>query len=306
MDWKERLYKFEVIPPGKVWERIANDLDNEFLGIRNRLTRLEEQPPAGVWNRVREELAEKQKGPIPVPAGPNRKRILQTAMAAVVVGLVFMGVKYGWFRPSLTENRIVQETHIPAAKDSSPATVSPDSGLSEKISTSIGGMSKIISNFVHSKQQGSVVHEQPAVLGEAENGSGRIQTDNPVPLPVTDQVASLSDQFDLNSLNKKLRNLEGQINDDVNLRELASGYLVLSDTNNEDVRLSSKLRNLRTCLVPNAAKEEILNMILGGNGHCNTIVRQWQEKILTSAFIPSLQNFMGIEDLTKLLQSEHE
>ncbi len=150
MDWKERLYKFEVIPPGKVWERIANDLDNEFLGIRNRLIRLEEQPPAGVWNRVREKLAEEQKGPISRPMRLKRKRILQTAMAAVFVGLVYLSVKYGWFRPTATENRIVQETHIPAAKDSSPASASPNAGLSEKISTSIGGMNKIVSNFVAS------------------------------------------------------------------------------------------------------------------------------------------------------------
>ena len=88
---QDKLYNYEQTPPAKVWEKIADALDESHITdeFPARIYNTEAAPPAGAWDKIANSL-EAENAAIPM------RRIafpfLRYAAAAAVIGLITFGV----------------------------------------------------------------------------------------------------------------------------------------------------------------------------------------------------------------------
>lgn len=88
--FQHKLFHFEAEPSDKVWEAIAEKMDNSGDFIE-KLKVYQEAPPPQVWNRISEELS-RQPGSAPVaaPRPKYRKLVRYSTMAAAIFGAIIL------------------------------------------------------------------------------------------------------------------------------------------------------------------------------------------------------------------------
>ncbi|RYY85370.1 MAG: hypothetical protein EOO15_17260, partial [Chitinophagaceae bacterium] len=93
--WQERLKRFEATPPDRVWDRLAESLEQDPASVAERLQSWEATPPAGLWDRIEQQLDASQEAvgtEAPVLAMPRRRRtFFAYAAAAALLGAVLIG-----------------------------------------------------------------------------------------------------------------------------------------------------------------------------------------------------------------------
>ncbi|MFT3705681.1 MAG: hypothetical protein QM802_25150 [Agriterribacter sp.] len=325
MQWKDKLYDYEVTPPEHVWNKIVHDLDNEFIVFKEKLQHVETTPPAHVWNNIVHDLDNdfilfKEKLQHTVIAPPanawnniqslldnsnevkvapviSMRRVLRIAAAAAVVGILFFTANY------FINNRIVQPQNNTAVNQNtspsaSPATSNTTRGNNSQNTQQPKQQSLIASAYQPKKQKAAnadhIVSEEIYSDGGTYNLSPSIAAVNETPAAVTDQH-DLSEGFD-----KYVRNSKGEIREDVTLLDLPNSYFMMTGPDGQSIRVSSKFRNTIQYL-NGSGNEELLDVILRESRYWKNIFSGWKEQLNNSSFIPSTNNFMDIAELMQLL-----
>lgn len=329
MNWKDQLYNHEVAPPENVWEKISHDLDNDsfvvfkqqlahheitppvevweklcqdldnhsFIAFKDNLLHYEVAPPADAWSNIENLLEEREAAPVIALKPRSYKRVLSIAAAAAVVGILFFSLNnfLSFNKPGQVKTAATADQQPKKAEENKVSTTPViKADESQKASPLIASSSVIGSK----KNNGRNV--QPVTT---ESGDGSESPFNaPLPALVAANQQAVTDQLELSTAaNKRIKNLKGEIREDVSLMDLPNSYFYTTGPNGQSIRVSAKFRNTIQYLNGDS-KEELLDVILRESGYWKNIFKEWKEKVAHSSFVPSAQNFMDITELIKLMQ----
>lgn len=299
MNWKNELYNHEVTPPAEMWDRIAHDLDDEFYPFRNKLYHAEVVPPNDSWHRVKQQLDSEVNA---VPGVFRYRKLVRIAAAAAIIGISFFTVNYfltGSDAPAISERNEIPGTKTTETPTSQPP-VKNDAGTENSLPESD---KPLIASNTTSLRNARIRRQTTSVMEQTEE---RTALNLPSVSTVTDDNSALTDRYPLDhDASRHIRNLKGEIREDVRLMDLPNSYFLMTGPNGQSVRVSSKFRNTIQYL-NGSDKEELLDVILRESQYWRSQFREWKDEVGRSAFIPSAQNFMDITALMQLLQQQNQ
>lgn len=299
--FKQSLFHHEEAPPENLWNKISQDLDNgPFVVFKQNLFHHGEVPPSSTWQNIEQALYPDPMV-VPVSSGKNTFRIWRVAAAAAIIGIAFVTVNYFLSGTDTAIAPVAKKQTVSTASQShiSATTIEQAAVPDKKISTAT-----IASRFVPRKSRsdmGGSSEHIPAVY--SDGGDVVVASLSTIP---EDEDAAITDKVDLSSeTNRRIRNLRGEIREDVSLLDLPNSYFLMTGPNGQTVRVSSKFRNTIQYL-NNTNNEEFLDVILRESQYWKNIFTEWKQKVVNSSFVPSAQNFMDISELMNLLQQNHD
>lgn len=297
--FKDKLFHAQEAPPPYVWDKVVHDLDNEYFAFKENLFHAEEAPPSNVWNNIQTLLDKETTKRASVISLPQ---IIRISAAAAVIAILFFTTNYFL----KTKEAVINTT---AQKNTQIPQKIADTDESGKDNNSI------TNPVVQSKEKNKLIiasnTETPVKRRQENNQPVSVQSDGgflPVPLPelIATQRSNVTDKYDLgNSFGKRVRNLKGEIKEDISLLDLPNSYFLMTGPDGQSIRVSSKFRNTIQYL-NNTGNEELLDVILRESRYWKNIFREWKEKVSNSTFIPSANNFMDITELMQLLHQNRE
>ncbi|MCO5237027.1 MAG: hypothetical protein M9933_12230 [Chitinophagaceae bacterium] len=298
MNWQKELYNHKISPPGEVWEKIEHDLDNEFLVFRHKLLFNEVAPPDHSWSRIAIALDTQKETRISA-----FKKWLGVGVAAALLGISFFTVNYFITEKSNTgaSSGNPDTAQLPVHKENHQSTKKEEArgGIHQKPDVT-AAIPLIASDYQPKRniQPAATTTGEPEIVTREETEHHfSISSVPPDPTPVSDRYRIES------TTDRKIRNLKGEIKEDVSLLDLPNSYFYITGPNGESVRVSAKFRHTIQYLNGNET-EEMLDVILRESRYWRNQFKTWKEKVGHSSFVPTSQNFMDIAELMKLLQ-EH-
>ncbi|HRN55650.1 MAG TPA: hypothetical protein PLL71_04330 [Agriterribacter sp.] len=294
MKWTNEIYNHEVDPPAHVWQRITHDLDNDLLVFRNRLYEAEVAPPEKSWELIRHTLG----APLHITAPKSRgiKKALRIAAAAALIGICFFTANY--LITGSDKNQTAGQKTLPNGKAGDLPFSPPVAGTKEDagIAAPESNESMIASNVAPRKRYKARTPVQHELYGKETAFNAP-----PVSSIPYDNTA-ITDRYNLDhAAARRIRNLKGEVKEDVRLMDLPNSYFLMTGPNGQSVRVSSKFRNTIQYL-NSSGKEELLDVILRESQYWRNQFKAWKEEVGHSSFIPSAENFMDIPELMKLLK----
>jgi hypothetical protein len=276
-NWNDRIKNFEVTPPENGWDKIASSLDETFTGAKFPVTlyNLEAKPPADTWNKIQSALDVEEAPVIDIKKARSSRSFIKYAAAACLIGLLsFAAVKL--FNKNNIKADVAIENNSAATKNSLPENKDSNS-TDQPIQTQTERDDNALEQSKHTYAKLDL---------HGHNAPGKISN------RIYNSPALLASSSDLVSL--KIPELQyphrAAVNDSHN-EEDADRYLMFKDSEGRFVRMSKKLTDLLCCV---SGEEQDHN--------CIDQLKKWREKIASSAFIPSPDNFMDILDLVTSLE----
>lgn len=284
--FKDRLYNEELAPPTNIWSKISHDLENgDYLAFKD-LSYTEVTPPADTWKNIEELLSETKV----IPFRKKNNLLLKVLAAAGVVGMMFFVIN-GLIVKDDIETVVSDKTKTNQEKTikADPAEKQPEVKLPEET----------VRQYTIASSQST---RKVTVPAEGVSFESDYKSFNHTVSSVSRDEKSYTDKLDVNSgMNRKIRNTSGEIREDINLLDLPNSYFMMTGPNGQSMRISSKFRN--TIQYLNAEnKEELLDVILRESQYWKSLFKDWKDKVGNSAFVPSMDNFMDIAELMKLIQ----
>lgn len=264
---RNKMYDYEVNPPSRVWNKIADELDDAQPGHKYpvALHEMEVAPRTHNWDNIQKSLNNEEGAKvIPLP----KRIITRYAVAALLIGALAF--------------TIVKLTTSPgkSGSDFAQTTSAKDSGLTSK------------SKSPSPSQNGTltpVVNEDEAALEESKKIVASL--DKPVKNNIRRFSAVNSDET--NDSDEQASNSIYTYEDHV--PDISNRYIMLMTPDGNLIRMSKKWSNL-VCCVSGAEQDE----------DCKDQLKKWQEKIATSTLAPSPGNFMDILSLVSSLDDEDD
>ncbi|MGN6436919.1 MAG: hypothetical protein ACTHMM_10320 [Agriterribacter sp.] len=287
--FKQQLFHQEVAPPESLWSKIDHDLDSDsFVVFKQKLFHEEQVPPTETWKNI-EQAIHPEAVVVPL-AKRNPFKVWRMAAAAAVIGIAFITVNYFL---SQTDTVTLPVAKKPAVNK--PATPAPTN------EQSVAAGPKIVAAAVRQKSRSNMNRSSATSTAAYNNDDDNTIIASLSTIP--DENSSFTDRLDLSTeTNRRIRNLHGEIKEDVSLLDLPNSYFLMTGPNGQTVRVSSKFRNTIQYLNSNNNHEELLDVILRESHYWKNVFSEWKIKVGNSSFVPSSQNFMGIADLMSLLE----
>ena len=327
--FKDTLSYAEQTPPENVWNKIVQDLDNEYIVFKNKLSHAEQTPPENVWRKIvhklddeyivfKDILFDAQETPPPnawhniqsvLDNGTSQKgrlislrSILKISAAAAVIAILFFTTNY-FFKTK--EAAVNNTTAVKNTNNNAEQKIADRNKVEERENN------KNEINQPKEKEKQYVASNTETIKSRKQENNQRAKVFSDggsvfVPAPSieiipTDQ-SSVTDKYDLSkSYGKRVRNLQGEIKEDVSLLDLPNSYFLMTGPDGQSIRVSSKFRNTIQYL-NGAGNEELLDVILRESRYWKNIFREWKEKVGNSTFVPAANNFMDIAELMQLLR----
>ncbi|MEJ0105461.1 MAG: hypothetical protein WDO19_24155 [Bacteroidota bacterium] len=278
--WNDRIKNTEETPPGNGWDKIAASLDESFNGYQFPVTlyNLEANPPADTWHKINSALDEDQTPAIPLKKIISSRLFIRYAAAACLVGLLsFAAIKFFGINKIKVGTAI--ENSAAASKNILPQSAAPESKAVEQPLQSQEERDE------NALEQSKRTYAKLDLHGH--NITGKIKRSlysSPAQLS-----AASSDAF-LQKMPELQYSHRAAVNDSRNDQN-ADRYLMFKDSEGRFIRISKKLTSLFCCV---SGEEQ--------DDNCTDQLKKWREKIASSSFIPSPDNFMDILDLVSSLQ----
>jgi hypothetical protein len=277
--WNDRIKHTEETPPENGWDKVAASLDDSFNGYKFPVTlyNLEANPPADTWNKINSALDEDQTPAIPLKKSNSTRLFIRYAAAACLVGLLsFAAIKF------LSTNKIKIEASVEnsvgVSKDSLPKSNNPETKAAEQPLQSQDERDE------NALEQSKHTYAKLDLRGHGITGKiKRNLYSSPAELS-----AASSDAF-LQKIPELQYSHRAAVNDSRN--EDADRYLMFKDSEGRFIRISKKMTSLFCCV---SGEEQ--------DDNCTNQLKKWREKIASSSFIPSPDNFMDILDLVNSLE----
>ncbi|HRO45678.1 hypothetical protein [Agriterribacter sp.] len=296
MKWTNELYNHEVNPPVHVWERVVHDLDNELLVFRNRLYDVEITPPENSWELIRHTLDTPH---LAAPKSFGIKKGLRIAAAAALIGICFFAANY--FIAGSDQSKTTGQKTLPANKTGEQPDIPSVAGSTEDAGITAPESNKPMIASQTTTRKNKTQPHTPLNDFYREAATFNAPPVSSIPYDNT----AITDRYDLDhAAAKRIRNLKGEVKEDVRLMDLPNSYFLMTGPNGQSVRVSSKFRNTIQYL-NGSGKEELLDVILRESQYWRNQFKAWKEEVGHSTFIPSAENFMDISELMKLLQQHN-
>ncbi|MBL7699820.1 MAG: hypothetical protein JNK79_16755 [Chitinophagaceae bacterium] len=289
---QNKLQQYEVTPPPAVWNKIAEQLDQEFVSgdsiISKKLDDASVNPPQAIWNMIDAELHNQ-------PAAAEIKRITASsviykriAAAAVLVGLVALGMFYFFSGDGIKNEQLVK--------------INPDTS-SEK--------PRVADEKVPSPAKDQGIASLPVKRKNAVRSQASFAAKRPVAATFSEPVNSLEQAplYELNTVSAlqpvsvsapPLRDKSGNlILDLAMISNPDDPYITVTGPNGKQTKISSKFLNCLGYLNASVSSSEMDAKAI----RCTTQFEEWRRRLLAEpAFIPTANNFFDIFELKDLLQ----
>lgn len=318
MRWNKQLYEHEVTPPENAWNNIVHDLDNDHIIFKDKLKHAVTPPPAHLWDNIVHDLEndhlvfkEQLRHAAVLPPGsawqniteqlnaPGEQKtkvirmpaIVRIAAAAAIIGILFFTANY-----YISNKAVEPETAVVQPRDSSNVQpTAPPAG--EETTVSRGEKKYIASSTVTGKK-----HKAGKLSNDAPDSYSGQSYGLPLPAAVPPVPESVTDRYDVHEgFGKYVRNLRGEIREDVTLMDLPNSYFYTTGPDGQSIRVSSKFRNTIQYL-NGSNTEELLDVILRESRYWKNRFRTWKEEVNNASFVPAPYNFMDISELMRLLE----
>ncbi|MBS1610682.1 MAG: hypothetical protein JSS70_18375 [Bacteroidetes bacterium] len=280
-NWTDRIKNSEINPPEKGWDKIASSLDDSFNGLKFPVTlyNTEAEPPADTWNKIQTLLDSEQAPVIPFNNRKSFPSFIKFAIAASIIGLLAFGAIRFFnigtdkidvalapgIQPSKTDTPVLNDKSQPGPLTTTRTESDTDDNMALEQSKNTYAKLDMHSGSFSSRVNKSL-YRLPALLASTYN-----ETDLPKnPELQYPHRAAVNDAPSDNSSDR---------------------YLIYKNNKGQFIRISKKLSNLYCCV---SGEEQDEN--------CDDQLKKWREKIATSSFSPSPDNFMDILDLVNSLQ----
>jgi hypothetical protein len=293
-DWSTDIYLAEETPPPGIWDDICALLDNEAKSNwQTRLYNKEVVPPASVWAAITTVLDNNGARVIAMPATRSGQKSYARLAAAAAVIIAIAGTVV-WFLAGRNTSTTVQP---PVAVKKNTNTEVVRSAVAENADTAT-----LPPTEVRPKQL------LPVAMAKKQQKSPTTSVDDKA-IPVLEYVKNnpisfLPEQPVLQN-KRKLPGSNGQVSTDIALMETpASTYISMSGPDGQSIRVSSKFANLIGYLGDGPVKEERLDIIIRESALWKATFKQWREKMINHAGVISVDNFMDIVEMGKLLNEK--
>ncbi len=319
MKWNEQLYNFEVNPPENVWNNIVHDLDNDHFIFKDRLKNAEITPPPKLWDNIIHDVENdhlifktqlKDATVLPPDAAwqnildkiqsteENKARIvkiptiIRIVAAASIIGILFFTANY-FFNNKAVEHETAEVKPQNPSNSQQPAVPY----IKEEPRATTNGKKYIASATNITRKQKSARFDVESIESYSEHSFRQPSLAAVSPVPV-----SVTDRYDVHEgFSKYVRNLNGEIREDVTLMDLPNSYFYMTGPDGQSIRVSSKFRNTIQYL-NGSSTEELLDVILKESRYWKNRFRTWKEEVNNAPFVPAPSNFMDIPELMRLLE----
>ena len=255
---------------------------------------MEIPPPENSWKLIQQTLDTPQ---ITATNNFSIKKGLRIAAAAALIGICFFTANY--FITDSHKNNITGQKILPTGKTDNNQTNEPVAGRDADANVATPETHKpLIASHTTPKKYKTHPSTSASNNFYTEDDAFNAPPVSSVPYDNT----AITDRYDLDhAAARRIRNLNGEIKEDVRLLDLPNSYFLMTGPNGQSVRVSSKFRNTIQYL-NGSGKEELLDVILRESQYWRNQFKAWKEQVGHSTFIPSPENFMDISELMKLLQ----
>ena len=276
-----KLYSFETTPPPGIWNKISQDLDiNVNATFPQKLFVFEATPPAGLWNKIADELHDENDTKV-IPVFKKTIPIWKYAAAAAVIGLIAFSLLWMNNNSEAIGDEIVSTTPenvVPAERNNptAPSVNSPSTSEPTELRTE-ENISKdkkwVAKNSYREKYPNQRIYAA-ASIDELRNAP-----------------AQLSPTFSVDIMAENLQPRE------LSARQIAynpsrvaenNPYVTVISPDGYVIRISKKLAGMIGCL----NNEPTLNDV-----DCKAKVQKWREQIAQSPITPAPGNFLDMLDL---------
>lgn len=280
-NWTDRIKNSEVNPPEKGWDEVAASLDESLNGYKFPVTlyNLEAEPPANTWNKIQNSLDGEQATVIPLKNSRTISSFLKYAVAASVIGLLAFGAMR-YFKIGTDKIDVAIAPAINPSKTDSPAV---NDKAQQNTATTVPVQNDTDEN--DALEQGKNMYAKLDMHSTSFSSKiNRSLYRSPA------QLASTYSETDFQKSPELQYPHRAAVNDSPS--DNSSGrYLMFKNSQGQFIRISKKLTDLFCCVSGEEQDED-----------CNDQLKKWREKIATSSFIPSPDNFMDILDLVNSLE----
>lgn len=275
-NWINRINNLEVTPPAKGWESVAAALDESMngFGFPDKIYNAQAIPPASVWSAIENELEAELSPVIPIKKRSASIVFLRYAVAACLIGLIAFGAIRLFSKNTDTQSTADTNTNPPQSTETLTANPSVNEPVTEQQETAV---TKTDDDALEQSKQ------TYAKLDLSRRSSYSKLYKSPV------QLASYMSNEDDGKQPEIQYSHRAAVSDSP--AEDADRYVMYRDTDGRFIRISKKLAALFCCVSGEVQDEK-----------CTTQLKQWREKIASSPFNPSPDNFMDILDLINSIQ----
>jgi hypothetical protein len=267
MQWSREIYHFEEAPPPGIWERINFELDNNISGVRNSLKNYTVDPPPAVWTAVQHQLREKD----PETKLVWYKKTSNLIAAASLTGIIFLAIFLVSKRDQIKASDIATSIHSPEIPVHDPGQkTSPGQVTVPQVESGSATQLQIIAKSSDNISE----HRSENRAEQADHKNYSLAT---IDIEVKPGEISIPGKLYTNRDYHLLQSVQFQ----------DGNYIHIISPDGNVKRVSYKLQEM----IP-AIKDEYENILL----------KKWKEKIQTSAFIPSGNNFFDLADMLNMLK----
>jgi len=298
----DKLFNLEVSPPTSAWEKISQQLDEEFdkadIRLSQKLSEATAIPPTHIWDSIA----------AAVPAKRERKRMAmiipiawqRVAVAAILLGFVATVVIY--FANSGPDKPEVTVAINPGRSDSNEKStntikepVTPKNPLPAPTIAVINPPTvKAVEN--NNQDNGNNQVNQYAVNNSSTNTRNLSYSHS-------GYIGSIKNYSPININGPSIRDSKGHIIIDPVLVSAPNdrNYIIVTAPNGEQTRISSKFLYLLSSLnEPDKADyKDLPDWLRAG---WKKRFNQWKEKIQQSSFVPSAGNFLDVLEFNELIR----
>lgn len=262
---RDRLYHQEATPPARAWERIAAALDESHLAneFPRKLYQQEATPPPAAWNKIKEELDSSGGAPRATVVRMAPRYANFLRYAAAAI-LIFLA---GYF--ILDWSKRSDDPNSPQELVVNPDTTAPEDGNLAK-TPAPKEVNSVTIPALNPSQENLVAENKPGKTASTTRRSNR-----------TFAAANYSNETEAETM---YAYSEPRPN-------LAERYVMFMTPTGKIIRMSRKWGDMVCCVSGEAQDED-----------CKDQLKQWQEKLATSAATSS-GNFMDVMSLVSELEN---
>ena len=291
VSFQQKLQRHEETPPPTVWNKIAKQLDEEFLPADSRLSLTLEHasidPPEAAWLNIAPALHPEKTGKL--VAFPF-KRI---AVAAIVTGILVTGALYFFNNassdgaPRQTQLAVVPAQPAPDSADLA-TTPLPDVQGNTRSSKIPVASSRVVH---HAAYRPHAAVREPVTKQTFVSFAGQASLPTMQPQPTLPSITVSA---------PPIKDESGNIIMDLKLiTEPDEQYITVTSPSGDQTRISNKFINCLSYINGNSSAADID----ARGAACQAQFDRWRKKLLSeAAFIPTASNFLDIFEFRDLIQ----
>lgn len=301
---KNKILKHEVVPPASVWNKISEQLDQDFNAadatLSSKLENSEINPPAVAWDNISAELYDE--AIIKEPARVIPLLYKRIAVAVILAGIVAVSVMYlftGNGNPSFLNGTTAKNNqsikYKPATSSGNQLIPSPASVIAER------PQARLLPVQIAYHHAVSPIMEITDPTSSETDASGLEAIPETPYLPgVQSDLQPVSALNPVNIPAPLIRDASGHVIMDMKL--ITSGgnhFITVTSPNGAQTKISSKFLPCLSYLNDN--RQAVPTDVEGIE--CSEKFAAWRDKLLSQpAYVPAADNFLDIFELQDLIQ----